>query len=574
MSPPLLLRLRTAALAVGCVVAIGLVGSCVGDANPGISPPPDALFFPGGLLLDPRLPPADRPVEDGVQYLFVSNGNNDLNYNAATIVAVDLDAFFEAWYDDEFGVYPYCEDAPTEGRSRARCVLDRGSTTDDDYPCRRLGLLPQVVECDESPFVVDSVRTEDFVTQMDASVHEPNGRPRLWAPVRGGPSITYIDIEDGPNGSPDFACGQAKTADGEYDDEGRCSDRFRLTHLRNNEELLALTREPYTILVDEYVPEDDTLQGYRYAYVAHSAGGALTLVDLDGLGGPSASNAPTRPAIVDMQAVFLPVGGTTSPGGFGLAVRPCSTEPPGEDNRPKAPSITLGCERPLVYGSLRFELTMTSFTIGKIEPPDVDPATMDGECFNADGSTNGPFCAGPEDLGEPCTIVCEPRVVASRPFRPAAVDPRNPTSAAAFGDLVFADDSGDKLYAVQTNPGALLEIDTSINIDGETLDIPGGPPIELCTEPSHLELWEEAGLAFASCFRAALLYVVDLRSRRVIETIQTATGPADVLVDPNRKKLYLANSLEASVSVIELDSTRPFYLREIARIGLQDPYSR
>ena len=530
-----------------------LVGACLWAAgcqnpNQGVDPPVGELFFPAGLLLDPRAGPPD-PVRraEPVRYLLVANGNNDLSFNAGSVLAIDVERFFSLWQDDEGrGVYPFCEAdgggnvrRDGDGQLVGRCVLDAGSETDADHPCRRLALSPQVVECDESPFVVDAVRIGDFATVMAASHRD---RPRIWVPVRGGPAVTYINVNDGPDGTPDLECGQREDDDGFAADNERCSDEHRLTHARNDKGLTPLQREPFNIHVTE---TDD----YRYAFVAHASGPAMTLIDLDGLRG-----VDTRPAIVDAVPLFQPAAlSGVRPGGFGLATRPCSA------TANNVPSISQDCRRPLVYGSFRFQLALTSFTASGLEPEDLPP----------DGFQ---FCADPEQIGQPGAIPCEATVQASRRVLAGAVDPLATTSAAALGDLAFADPQGNELYVVQTNPGALLKLDTSLDADNEPLDVPAARPIEICAEPTRMKIWD--GLAFVTCFRAAAVFVVDLLSFRVINTVITGTGPHDLVVDPGREVLYVANTLEASISVIDLDPQSRTRFREIGRIGLQEPFSQ
>lgn len=549
-----------------CLLAASLLGGVVAgcnDPNTGIDPPIGNFFFPEGLLLDPR-----TPEGEAARYLFVSNGNNDLSFNGGSVSVIDLEAFYDAWSDegpaDEDGSptrtyrpYPYCE-GPQE-----RCVLDVGARTTDDFPCRRLGLFPQVVECDEGPFVVDGVRLGDFSTHIEASV-EPSGTPRLWIPVRGDPSVTYIDVEGGWPDAPDLDCGQSRS-DGEALDEDRCADEFRLTHLRNDRSLEVLPREPFNVHVS-------TGEGYRYAFIAHSAGAPLSVIDLDGLQGGDG-----RPAIVDIANVFVPVAGTVVTGGFGLATRPCGAcGVAGEEEIVgfNQPAITQECSRPLVYGSLRFQLLATSFTASGIEPEDLPSGAQERDgCEDAEGNYLGPYCASPEEVGNECAIVCEPRIRNAVRFPVGGVDPLSTTNTEALGDVQFGDACGDELYVLQTNPGALLRMDTSLE-GGEPLDIPAGRPIEVCDQPTRFKIWPERGLAFVACFQAAYVYVVDLRAEQVVDTVVTGTGPHDLVFDEVRSMLYVANLLEGSVSVIDISSDRTSKFREVARIGLQEPFSR
>lgn len=558
-SRPLPRRLLTATLLAG------VLGGC-NDPNTGIDAPVDNFFFPEGLLLDPRTPEGDAEPE-AAKYLFVSNGNNDLNYNGGSVTVIDLEAFFEAWSDTRvdaegnevptYEPYPYCE-GPGE-----RCVLDVGARTTDDFPCRRLGLLPQVVECDEAPFVVDGVRLGDFSTHIAAS-KEPSGTPRLWIPVRGDPSVTFIDVKGSLPGPPDLDCGQRRV-DGEADDRSRCADEHRLTHLRNDRSLDELPREPFNVHVSE--SED-----YRYAFIAHASGPALSIIDLDGLSGDD-----SQPAIVDINNIFSPTIGTVLSGGFGLATRPCGAcgvEGEEEDPGFNQPDVTQGCTRPLVYSSLRFQLLATSFTASGIDPDALPSGAVERDgCEDAQGNYLGPFCATPDQVGQECAILCEPQVRNVVRFPVGGVDPLSTVSGEALGDVHFGDACGDELYVLQTNPGALLRLDTSLD-GGEPLDIPAGRPIEVCDQPTRFQIWEDEGLAFVACFQAAYVYVVDLRAEQVVDTVITGTGPHDLVFDELRGMLYVANLLEGSVSVIDVGLDRPTRFKEVARIGLQEPFSR
>jgi len=542
----------------------GVLGGC-SDPNTGIDAPVDNLFFPEGLMLDPRTPPG-RPA----RYLIVSNGNNDLSFNGGSVSVIDLEAFFDAWtaesFENEEGdvertytPFPYCE-GPGQ-----RCVLDVGAPTTDAFPCRRFGLLPQIVECDEGPFVVDGVRMGDFATHIAAS-NEPDGPPRLWIPVRGDPSITYVDVEgEWPDEPPDLACGQGRR-NGEARDEARCDDEHRLTNLRNDSSLAELPREPFNV----HVSEGD---GYRYAFVAHSAGPALTVIDLDGLSGTDGD----RPAIVDINNIFSPTLATILTGGFGLATRPCGAcGVEGEEMIEgfNEPDVTQGCSRPLVYGTMRYQLLATSFTASGIDEADLPAgATERDGCEDDQGNYLGPYCASPDEVGDECAILCEPQVRSAVRFPVGGVDPSSTLAAETLGDVHFGDACGDELYVLQTNPGALLRLDTSLEA-GEPVDIPAGRPIEVCDQPSRFQVWPEEGLAFVACFQAAYVYVVDLRAEQVVDTIITGTGPHDVVLDKPRGMLYVANLLEGSVSVIDVSTDRPTRFKEVARIGLQEPFSR
>ena len=583
----------TAGLSAGLTTGLttGLTGC--GEQNLGSAPPEGQLFFPSGLHVDES---ANAPGEPA-RYLFVTNGNNDLRYNAGTLVAVNLDRFWGAWFDDNLQAgSAYCG---ANSAGVEQCIEPPGGPVSDDRPCRRLALKPQVVECDESPFISDEhiVHLGDFATDLAVSTETEGGNTftRLWVPVRGDPSLTYVDVR-ASGGRVDLECNQG--GDEDEPDERLCADDFRLRYDRNDEDLTELAREPFNMLISQVGDE-------RLGFVAHAAGAQLTLVDLDGVRGRG------RPAIVDQVNLFVAEG--VARGGFGLAERPCFAAgegPTGEDD-PEAnvPSITEACSRPLIYASYRGAPLVSSFTASGLVLPNsvadqvaesertdcfVDaPTSCGGEIEGCDlaacsgGGSGceriyaGQYCATPDQLGQPCAVVCEPQIRAERAFIPGALFPdRLPV----LGDVAFADPRGDTLLALQTNPGALLFVDTSLAEDGEPKDIPASPPIEICDQPTRMVVYEdtagqtEAGngqrYALITCFGAALVYVVDLDTRRIIDNVVVGTGPHDLAVDATREVVYVANTLESSISVVDLSRTRPTRFQELARIGLQEPFER
>lgn len=708
------MRARTGSAAIfGSLLLLLAPGGCEAT-NLGETPPDQRLFFPSGVLLDPvqqvvadptsadQMPPVAMDLP-GPRYLYVANGNNDRTFNSGTLVAVDLQAFWRAWYDPHRddpaqpgclaaiaagdvgaaraacdardprrgGADPFChDDADASDPAFGRCVLGPGSFIDEsaiarelrgdgadgrEPSCRRLPLLPHVVECDEQRFITNTVHVGDFAATLAASV-EPDGNPRLWLPVRGDPSIAYIDVVPGADQM--LRCGQG----GDPLDELLCGDEHRLSQLRNDESLAELQREPFNTLIwerDDPSPDPDA-RGQRLGFIAHADGAQLSVVDLDGVRGE------TEPAIVDFAPVYSL--GLSPTGGFGLAVRPCYAQGEGPlgaaDPEPNIPAVTQGCTRPLMYSSMRFAGRLVTFTASGLDvggaAEALVPAAQRVDChvgglrsecrieatedvggtgdrivcdrlFDREkccpaGATSdecaalpaeqitccegergelddasalacatdcsggdcpertyaGPYCATPAQLGQPCAVECEPRVRASRQIQPSLLLDSSLQFSPILGDMAFADPRGDQLLVLQTNPGALLSLDTSLGDDGEPLDIPSAPPVEICAEPSRMKIYterDENGVplqryALISCFRAALVYVVDLEALRVVDAIVVGTGPFDLAIDESREVAYVINNLEFSVSVIDLSRRRPTRFQELARLGLQDPFSQ
>ena len=64
---------------LSALAALALAGAGCGLGQAGIDPPMDQIFLPGGLAVDP----------DG-NWLYAINSNNDLRFNAGTVLAIDL----------------------------------------------------------------------------------------------------------------------------------------------------------------------------------------------------------------------------------------------------------------------------------------------------------------------------------------------------------------------------------------------------------------------------------------------------------------------------------------------------
>jgi len=522
-------------LGVATVVAgLTLALSC-GESNPGIDPPPDQLVFPSGVLLDPRV-----PVGQSARWLFVTNANSDRRYNAGSVLAIDLDGYWEAAFSDPTAVGSASARLNTveECESQGRCQF-----------CRRAANLPQVVECSAQPFIAADVTIHvgNFPGPASAWVKPaPNDdEALLLVPVRGDPSITYVELSGGLNGADDLRleCGQASDDDGGR----RCDDHYRLRFLRNDPDARRLAREPFRVLVS---PQADL----PLAYVSHQGDSNLTLIALEGLdvGGDG------RPAIVHQPNILLFTPNPTAltvQGGFGLAQRPCDLE------SGNVPSSTLGCTRPFVYSAIRWQLELQTFTAVRHLP------LLD----------TGQTCVGPDEIGTIGGIICEPQAEPLRRFEIGGLSTTGIQLNSArplLGDIGFSR-TGNQLYVVQSNPGGLVRIDTSLGISGDPLNVTTGL-VETCSQPTTMAIYDDGDSEYAivTCYRGGEVFIVDLAALTVVGLSRAGIGPDAVAVDVVREVIYVANSLDATVSVIDMSTTRPSRFTEIGRIGIQEPYTQ
>jgi DNA-binding beta-propeller fold protein YncE len=172
-------------------------------------------------------------------------------------------------------------------------------------------------------------------------------------------------------------------------------------------------------------------------------------------------------------------------------------------------------------------------------------------------------------------IVCEPQLepVGLR-FEagglPQVLQPA--VSRPVLADMAFSR-TGNELYVVQSNPGALLRVDTSLGVDSEPLDVPAGL-VEICAQPTSFVIYDDGEVEFGlvTCFRSGEVFIVDLASLTVVGLSRAGIGPDAMAVDLAREVVYVANSLDATISVISMASSNPARFNQIARIGLQEPY--
>jgi hypothetical protein len=241
-------------------------------------------------------------------------------------------------------------------------------------------------------------------------------------------------------------------------------------------------------------------------------------------------------------------------GGFGLAQRPCDVA---SNN---APSSTLDCTRPLVYASMRWQpqvRTVTAIRHGL-------DICSDPEAFaSLDADLKSGYCDAQIEpvrglsVGELSTANVQLGV--GRPI---------------LADVGFSR-SGNELYVVQSNPGGLLRVDTSIGADGDTRDVPAGQ-VEVCAQPTSFAIYDDGGSQFGlvTCYRSGEVFIVDLASFTVVGLSRTGIGPDALAVDLAREVVYVANTLDATITVIDMSRARSTRFNQIARIGLQEPYEQ
>lgn len=222
-----------------CAVTLGLglgLGACTASSDE-VRPPETELFFPTGVAISP---------DD--QYLFVTSANSDLRYDSGTVTAIDVELVSNA-----------LNTFRTTGGLDAGCSVVQDGT----------GAL----SCAESAFLIGgaAVRIGNFTAALGIQ-DLGNQNLRILVPVRGDPSVTWIDW-NGADRS--MSCGGGQGFE-------LCDDAHRLTRLRNDEDLPEIPEEPYAIYVDSVA---------QFAAVTHLRSGTVTLVDSPAAGTPVLADA-------------------------------------------------------------------------------------------------------------------------------------------------------------------------------------------------------------------------------------------------------------------------------------------
>ena len=222
----------TAALALS---AAGLTACTASESE--VRPDPDRLFFPTAVAVAP---------DDSVA--FVVSANSDLTYDSGTVQPVDLAAVEQAvvaWR--------------TNATVPADCTVDADAT--------------ETLVCPAKPFLIDGggVRIGNFATSI-ATQDLGAGKLRLLVPVRGDPSLTWMDWDPADR---HLRCGSGAGF-------ALCDDAHRIVELTGPSDPPGLATEPYAVFVDSVA---------EVAVVAHLEGGVVSLIDTPAAGTPTLVDA-------------------------------------------------------------------------------------------------------------------------------------------------------------------------------------------------------------------------------------------------------------------------------------------
>lgn len=220
---------RFAALALAAL----MLSACPASSED-VRPPSDQFFFPTGIAM----------TEDQ-RTLFVANANSDLRYDSGSITVVDLEKV----------------------ASIASDWLANGTVPNGE--CDKDPSVVSTLVCNEDQVIQEAstIRTGNFATEIGVQLLD-SGDSRIFAAVRGDPSLTWIDF-DAATGA--LECG------GGGGDLPRCDNDHRLNRMRNDISLGGLAPEPFGVYVDSAA---------GFVVLTHLAQGAVSLAHAPPDGSP------------------------------------------------------------------------------------------------------------------------------------------------------------------------------------------------------------------------------------------------------------------------------------------------
>jgi len=503
-------------------LALVLAGAGCGLGQTGIDPPMDQIFWPAGLAIDP----------DG-NWLYVVNSNNDLRFNAGTLVAIDLQkaksdrlglatdgGAAPPWSADGGVAFPWSECSANSFTDDTTAATLDG--TSDRFCCFDL-LRPHVLNCNERAYVQSDATVQIGSFGGEAAIQtyqNPAGElvRRVFMVVRAEPSITFVDVTDSGDSVHMRCNGPRQSADPQLHNPF-CDDNWRVRRpggsaITDN----VLPEEPHALALD---------QTLGILYVSHltitaagkTVGGGISTIDISGLLDPQAPNV-----INSIARVVFPT--STVQGVTALTL-----------NDPGNPSGVL------------YAVARTS--------PDITGMVL--QC-----QSPGQICDGTiRDLS-----LVPGEQIRSSAFLPSGTDVRgfllSPDGTQAY---VLHRNSPD--VSTSTDPAALIVLDRRPDQNGQPANTPSAI-LEICSGANYMQ-FHDAGrgsLLFITCYEGGEIYVVDPQAPLVVAIIEAGHGPTALTFSPTDPTIaFVAGYADNNVEVIDLKPGSPTEYMVVQGLG-------
>ncbi len=138
--------------------------------------------------------------------------------------------------------------------------------------------------------------------------------------------------------------------------------------------------------------------------------------------------------------------------------------------------------------------------------------------------------------------------------------------------ITFSPDSS-RMYLINRDPPSLQIFNTAIDEQGTPANVAIGAA-DLCREANLLQDVDsgDGDRIYVTCFQDGVIDVLDPNGGgTLIDQIETGSGPYAVAASISRKKIYVTNFLDDTVSVIDIAPGSPTRDRVVLRIGTLKP---
>ncbi|MCC6213886.1 MAG: hypothetical protein IT376_03395 [Polyangiaceae bacterium] len=513
----------------------------------GLEAPLDRIYFPTGLALSPA----------GTR-LYVASSDFDLQFTGGSLLALDLDRVHRlvprsCEQDAGCAGDERCDLEPTaeNGGAPSRwCVKRDGS--DAGRPCGALGeqsageriLHPgrcRAVDLARpagggGSLVAGGVGigafASDVIYRSRPAAGDGSERPggRLFIPVRGDATLTFIDVDDDSKSDStgfELECGQSG-AGNRCDDDHRRGDDPAEENTRGQR----LPPEPYGV--------DATGDGTAIV-VTHQTEGAASLFVSDWGQNGELGSGPRLEFVLG-----------------GLPSRPVAVVA-------VPPSASRGAEP--TYEPTFLVTSRSSAEVRLLSYFD-DAAASPARPFLAD---RGGVAITANALGFDSRGIAVDTSGRRRAEAACAGEPEGDAREACLDEaanvalgVFVANRAPSSLLAGQTRPGSdlprafdaqPLSFGPSRVVVGEIIDRDGSPAVRV----------------FVVCFDSRAIYVWDPVAREIEAVIETGRGPQPLVVDPRRGLGYVAHFTDSYVGVIDLDRRHPSYATIVLSVARPTP---
>lgn len=546
------------------MLAAGLLSGCY-STNSGPEPPVTTLYYPTAMALSPK-----------GSALYIANSDFDLQYNAGTVLALDIrrarEMLAPVWDPARWGAVVAAESDQGAEAKRDLCAAaglqPNANSIVFPGPCAQVDLASP--PDDPSTSLVRAVaKVGAFATRL-LYVCQPaagdSGRgarcedeaptqARLFAIVRGDPSLTYFEVDDDRGDSAQtfrLDCGQGANG-------GRCDSRNRLgTDSNDNSRAMVLPSEPFDGAVSD---------GGEAIVLTHQNAGTLSLFAAEG---------PTGTTIFDKRPVLQSTVATDpKTAAMGIASIPIPA-------LARTPNPSSG-QSDLLNGVYRPGFVVDYRSSAKL---DLVRYVNDG-----DAAPNRPYLSA---LGLSAVLPItanasgsDSRGIVIDRWERDSCEKACPTSADVLACHIECSRMQMPVYVTNRAPATLLVGRTVVEtVPGQVGASEGATTynelvsfydaVPLATGPSRAVLGtirNALGVAerrvFIVCFDSRTIVVYDPARRQVEAEVRTGRGPQDLVLDPILPLAYVAHFTDSYIGVLDLDESHSVTFETmVAGIGL------